>query len=266
MSRIKSGLGWRRDAPDPRDQMYSVSLARLQALPASVDLTPAFPVYNQGRIGSCTANALAAAIEFDRLKAGQTPEFTPSRLFIYFNERMIEGDVPLDGGAQIRDGVKCLQQQGVCTENSWPYDDTPAPYEGGPFPVGSRPVTNPPQACYDEAAEYTITSYQRLSQTLSQLQGCLASGYPFVFGFSVFDSWYNSPNPTTTIPLPSGGDKVIGGHAVLCVGYNNEAQLFKIRNSWGDQVGDNGYFYMPYSYLTSPNLASDFWVINATKD
>lgn len=114
MKRRISRLGWVRDLPDPRDHVYSAPLATLQALPQSVDLQPTFPIYDQGRIGSCTANALAGAVQYDRLKNGQSPDFVPSRLFIYYNERVIEGDPGNDGGAQLRDGIKSLQQQGAC--------------------------------------------------------------------------------------------------------------------------------------------------------
>lgn len=238
----------------------------LQALPPSVDLGGTFAIYDQGNIGSCTANALAAAVQYDRIKNGQEPDFVPSRLFIYYNERAIEGDISVDGGAFLRDGVKSLQQKGVCPETEWPYDATPAPTEGGAFPVGSRAVTAPSQQCYDDAANYTITSYQAVSQTLSQLQGCLASGYPFAFGFSVFSSWYNVDPTPTIVPMPSQDDTVVGGHAVLCVGYDNATNLFKIRNSWGAAEGDNGYFYFPYAYLLDSNLSNDFWTINALKD
>ncbi len=265
-TRIKRGLGWKRDFPDPRDHQFSVGLETLQALPPSVDLGGTFPVYDQGQLGSCSANALAAAVQFDRLKSGEDPAFVPSKLFIYYNERSLEGDIPVDGGAYLRDGVKSLQQQGVCPEAEWPYDATPAATEGGPFPVGSRAVTQPAQQCYNDAANYTITSYQAVIQTLSQLQGCLASGYPFAFGFSVFSSWYDVDPHPTVVPMPGQADTLVGGHAVLCVGYDNATNLFKIRNSWGPAEGDNGYFYFPYAYLLNSNLSSDFWVINAVKD
>lgn len=245
--------------------MYSAPLSVLQALPAVVDLEPKFQIYDQGRIGSCTANALAAAVQFDRLKNHQSPDFVPSRLFIYYNERVIEGDPGNDGGAALRDGIKTLQQQGVCPESEWPYDDTPAAFEGGPFPVGSRPATNPPQSCYNDAANYPIVSYQRLNQNLSQLQGCLASGFPFVFGFTVFDGWYKQNPRPAVIPVPSADDTPYGYHAVLCIGYDNSKSLFKVRNSWGPSEGDQGYFYMPYAYLTEPTLAGDCWVINSVK-
>jgi len=263
MKRKISRLGWVRDLPDPRDRIYSAPLGTLQALPPAVDLQPEFAIYDQGQMGSCTANALAGAVQYDRLKNNQPPDFVPSRLFIYYNERVIEGDPANDGGAQLRDGIKTLQQQGVCPETEWPYVDTPAPYEGGPFPPGSRAATHPPQNCYDDAIQHVIVNYQRLNQNLSQLQGCLAAGFPFAFGFTVFDGWYDQDPHPAVIPVPSQTDASVGGHAVLCVGYDNSTSLFKIRNSWGPAEGDKGYFYMPYAYVTEPTLANDLWVINA---
>ena len=212
--RMRGYLGWKRSLPDPRDHKFSVSRLTLQTLPAKIDLAPSFAVYDQGPIGSCTANALAAAVQFDRIKNHQNPDFVPSRLFIYYNERSIEGDIPVDGGAYLRDGMKSLSQQGVCPEADWDYQPASPATEGGPFPVGSKPVTQPPQACYDEAVKYCITNYQALDQSLPQLQGCLASGYPFVFGFSVFQSWWTDPAPTA-VPYPPAGDSCVGGHAVL---------------------------------------------------
>jgi C1A family cysteine protease len=262
-------LGWKPDFPDPRDQFFSAARSTLQAMPASFDLTVAdprinFPIYDQGEIGSCTANALAAAVAFDRLKSGQSPDFVPSRLFIYYNERQLENSTPYDAGARLRDGVKTLQQAGVCPEAEWPYVPTPPLTDGGLFPLGSKPATQPPQQAYNDAANYTITSYQALQQTLSQLQGALVSGFPFVFGFSVFASWTDTD--PTVVPLPLNSDSQTGGHAALAVGYDNATALFKFRNSWGTSAGENGYFYIPYSYLLDASIASDFWVINAVRD
>jgi len=165
----------------------------------------------------------------------------------------------------LRDGIKTLHHQGVCPETEWPYDDTPATYEGGPFPAGSGPATEPSKSCYSDAAKYKITSYRRLKQTLGQLQGCIAAGFPFAFGFTVFDGGYSQQPRPRAIPLPAQSEHPVGGHAVLCVGYDSTTGLFKIRNSWGSSEGDNGYFYMPYAYVTEPTLASDFWAINAVK-
>ncbi len=256
-------LGWVRDELDRRDHLFSDPFTVLSAMPKSFDLRPQCPpVYNQGRIGSCTANAIAGAIQFDRKKNRQSPDFVPSRLFIYYNERVIERSVANDSGAQIRDGIKSVNKLGVCPETEWPYDDTPAPTDGGPFPHGSKPATRPSAAAYQDAKTCTVVSYQRLVQNLGQLKGCLAQGFPFVFGFTVFDSIYDaSGKPKTIFPLPSTNDQTIGGHAVMAVGYDDDKLLFTFRNSWGKAVGDAGYFYLPYSYVTDSQLSSDFWTI-----
>ena len=126
------------DLPDNRDHLYAAPLAKLRLLPGKVDLRRQCPkVYDQGQIGSCTANAIAAAIEFDRRKQ-KLSDFIPSRLFIYYNERSMEHSVPLDNGAQIRDGIKSVAKQGACPEMEWPYDDTPA---------DSTPLASGREAC-----------------------------------------------------------------------------------------------------------------------
>ncbi|QDX30453.1 C1 family peptidase [Dickeya poaceiphila] len=264
--RRKSLLGYTPDHPDIRDHLYAPDPSVLKTLPSKVDLTPTFEVYDQGPIGSCTANALAGAVEFERLKIGEQPNFIPSRLFIYYNERAVEGSVKYDSGARIRDGIKVLHKLGVCPEEEWPYVATPAQGEGGEFPPGSPAATKPPARCYQDAQNYTITNYQRLHQDLSHLQGCLACGFPFVFGFMVYSSWMTLGDPPTVVPMPSGNDKLEGGHAVMCVGYDNATQLFKFRNSWGKDVGENGYFYMPYAYMLERRLVTDIWAINTVKN
>ena len=137
-----AGYGWKPDLPDQRDFSYSVSRAG-QAAPTLVDLRPQCPpVYDQGQIGSCTANAIAAALEFDMMRQ-QQEAFTPSRLFIYYNERLMEGTVASDAGANIRDGIKSVASVGDCPETLWPYDDTPALAPGNTFPPNAKAATAP---------------------------------------------------------------------------------------------------------------------------
>lgn len=253
-------LGWNPDLPDHRDFQYSAPLAKLIALPPKVDLRKGCPpVYNQGDLGSCTANAIAGGVQFDRRKSGQKPDFLPSRLFIYYNERNIEHHVHYDAGARIRDGIKAVSKLGVCSEKEWPYSNIAPPTEDAPFPPNAPAGQTPPAKCYADAKKYKVLSYQRISQSLSQMRGCLAEGYPFAFGFTVYSKWYN--NPTAVLPTPAANESAVGGHAVLAVGYDDAKQLFTFRNSWGAQVGDKGHFYMPYSYLTDAGLANDFWTI-----
>jgi C1A family cysteine protease len=258
-------LGWVRDLPDHRDFLYAAPLHKVTP-PPKVDLRPAFGFspYDQGRIGSCTANAIAGGIQYDRHKARQEPSFLPSRLFIYYLERALEHTIALDAGAQIRDGMKSVAKYGVCPETLWPYDGTPADESTRIFPPDSRAIQKPSAEANKEAAKYKLTSYFRVVQSLKQLQGCLAEGYPFVFGFAVFDSlWDDAGEPKTTVPLPTPSEAPVGGHAVLAVGYDDEQRHFIVRNSWGADVQDGGHFYLPYAYITDKNLADDFWTIRA---
>ena len=205
-------------------------------------------MYDQGQLGSCTANAIAAALEFDQMKEKQQV-FMPSRLFIYYNERVMEGTVNEDSGAQIRDGIKSVAQQGDCPETLWPYDIT-------------KFAVKPPAQCYQQALKFKALQYQRLSQILNQLKGCLASGYPFVFGFTVYSSFESQQVAQTGhAPMPSPPEASVGGHAVMAVGYDDSQNWFIVRNSWGVGWGMQGYFTLPYAYLLEQNLANDFWTI-----
>jgi len=247
--------GWIPDLPDQRDHLYAAPVVHLAKLPPKVDLRGKCPApYDQGELGSCTANAIAGAIQFDRMKQKLKNNFVPSRLFIYYNERVIEGTVQSDSGAQIRDGIKSVAHDGDCPEKEWPYDIAK---------FAAKPVAG----CYKDALRYKALTYQRVVQTLSQLKGCLASGYPFVFGFTVYESFESDAVAKSgALPMPAPKEKVLGGHAVLAVGYDDSEQRFIVRNSWGKTWGLHGYFTMPYAYLTDNNLADDIWTIRVIAD
>ena len=264
MSQIKRQYNWKRDKLDPRDHLYKVGhpLAPQAALPSVVDLSPACsPVRDQGEMGCCSGFALAGAYEYLELmdlKAKMTLAGAPemfdltqfsevSELFIYYGERVLEGTVNEDSGAEIRDGIKVLARLGVCRETLWPYADT-------------NLLKQPVQAAYDEAAQHKVIQYQRLN-ILDDIRHCLASGFPVAFGFDVyanFESDYCAK--TGDLQMPASGEPLVGGHAVLDVGYDDNARKLKIRNSWGPEWGLAGYFTMPYEYVDQ-GLASDFWTI-----
>lgn len=247
--------GWHPDIDDQRDVPHVVPTAIARALPAKKDLRPGCPpVYDQGKLGSCTANAIAAAIAFEQKRLKTPDKFTPSRLFIYFNERDIRGTIHCDTGAPLRAGMKAVNQLGVCPEEkaspgAWPYDLT-------------QFEARPPQVCYEAAKHVRALSYHRLRHKLSDLKGCLAEGYPFVFGITVYESFEGpAVRQSGVVPLPKLDEKVIGGHAVMAVGYDDSRNVLIARNSWGHAWGDQGYFYLPYEYLIERGLARDFWTI-----
>lgn len=242
--------GWIPDLPDQRDYLYAAPFEAGTPLPSKVDLRQNCPpVYDQGQLGSCTANAIAGAIEFDRMKQNLIPLFTPSRLFIYYNERSIEGTTASDSGAQIRDGIKSIGAQGVCPEPEWPYDI-------------SKFENQPPASCYQDAVAHKAILYKRLVRDLNQMRGCLASGYPFVLGITVYASFESQAVAQSgQVPMPASNEQLLGGHAVLAVGYDDDQQTLLVRNSWGPSWGMNGYCTLPYGYVGQRNLSSDFWVI-----
>ena len=210
-------------------------------------------VANGIAVHNCTANAIAGAIEFDQMKQNLSPVFVPSRLFIYYNERVIEGTVNTDSGAQLRDGMKSAGTQGVCPEDMWPYN------------IANFEV-QPTDDCYQAALQHKAILYQRVTRNLDQMKGCLASGYPFVFGFTVYESFESKQVAQSGhAPMPQPGEQTLGGHAVLAVGYDDANQWFIARNSWGTGWGMQGYFTLPYAYLASRSLSSDFWTVRVVQ-
>lgn len=253
MRQILGHYGWIPDLPDARDQLYRAPRAA-GTPPPSVDLRAGCtPVYDQGELGSCTANAISGAIEFDQRKQKMTQPFPPSRLFIYYNERALEGSIQTDSGAMLRDGIKSVASLGTCPESMWPY-------------VAEKFTDRPPAQCYKVGRLHPAVQYSRLPQDLGQMKLCLAAGYPFIFGFTVYESFETDEVAATGIvPMPSSSEVVLGGHAVMAVGYDDASSRFLVRNSWTQEWGMRGYFTMPYAYAADNNLADDFWTIRLVK-
>ncbi|MDR3559121.1 MAG: C1 family peptidase, partial [Candidatus Pacebacteria bacterium] len=205
----KNRYGWKPDTPDQRDFKF---IARKIKIPKSVDWRDGMPsVYNQGDLGSCTANAIAAAVDYERKKQGER-FISPSRLFIYYNERAMENTVQSDAGASIRDGIKSVKNQGDCPEKEWLY-------------VISKFKIKPAAKCYADALKYEVVKYVRVNTQIAALKKALA-GRPVVFGFSVYESFESDAVAKTGIvPLPESSERVLGGHAVVAVGYDDSRQL-----------------------------------------
>jgi C1A family cysteine protease len=240
-------LGWIPDLPDRRDFVYKVSKPIAQ--PPRIDLPIRLVPCDQGQLGSCTANAIVKAVEYDRIKQGLT-DFQSSRLFLYYNERAMRGWQDIDSGAFIRDGIKSMSNQGDCPEDEWPY-------------VESKFADKPSDSCYVNALLFKALNYHRMTPTLYDMRGCLVNGVPFVFGFTVYDNFPWSGNGDVQMPTLENFSQ--GGHAVLCVGYDDTTKRFKFLNSWGLGWGRSGYGTIPYEYLTNPGLSHDFWVISTVQ-
>ena len=301
---LKRKYKWKPSIVDPRDKKHIFSHRFVSKIKPTVDLrnSDCMPeVYEQGSLGSCTANALAAAFEYDHNKSvslvqctrpfhtsrrskkkskkkaqdrnemkmifdnwaqmvdtcPSTPasspinmksdRFRPSRLFIYWNERNKEGTVQSDSGASLRDGMDVIHTLGVCSEDCWPYNE-------GEF------AQKPNDKSFEMALQHKSRSYTRLHNDLCQLKTALQYNFPVVFGFTVFES-FESENVAHTgiMDMPTKNEKVLGGHAVMLCGYDDKTEMFIVRNSWGSEWGDKGYFYMPYEFIKQ--YASDFWVL-----
>ncbi|MFA6143092.1 MAG: C1 family peptidase [Candidatus Omnitrophota bacterium] len=237
--------GWVPDIPDQRDYLYS-AIRPVIRLPKKVDLREDCSIVeNQGALGSCTAQALAGNLEFLDKKIDDD-YIDVSRLFIYYNERVLIDTVDYDSGAMLRDGIKTLKNDGACGEGTWPYK----------IKLFDK---KPTVKCYTEAKKRRIVSYHRITR-LSEMLACLAEGYPFVFGFTVYESFEaQSVARTGVVNMPEAGEEAIGGHAVMACGFDQAKKRFLVRNSWGADWGQDGYFTMPYEYLET--LADDFWTI-----
>lgn len=239
-----------RDKPDSRDYKYQITNIAQQN---SVDLRIYCSlIENQGNLGSCTGQAIAGAIEMLNKRNRKTTDI--SRLFIYYYERVLLGTVNYDSGAYIRDGIKVTNKQGAPLESFWPYDITK-------FKL--KPSTN----SINDAARRKVTLYERVDDHNGVLDA-LNNGFPVIIGFSVYSSFMsNTVARTGVMPYPNiSTEKLLGGHAVLLVGYDKSRGVYIARNSWGTSWGENGYFYMPFAVIQNPSMSFDFWVIKSVNN
>jgi C1A family cysteine protease len=215
-------------------------------IPAIVDLRNKLPViYDQGNLGSCTANALCYCFDYV-----DDTNFYPSRLFLYYNVRMLDKNVNQDAGSTLTQGIVALEKYGISSENLWPY-------------IIPKFRDKPSPNAYLDASKHKLLSAKRVQQTMSSMKGCLQSGFPFVTGIMIYSSFEsNVATKTGYIPMPNTRtERLLGGHAVTCVGYNDTRGVWIMKNSWGTGWGDNGNFYLPYNYLLSASLSGDLWQI-----
>ena len=243
----KHSYGYIKSKPDHRDYVYRrIS----KTLPDSVDLRPlASPVRDQGQLGSCTGFAIAVGLREFLENVDKWPFTELSPQFLYYQERVIEGTVGYDSGAEPRDGLKVLASMGCAPESDDPYNVSTFTQE-------------PSSAAVADAKFYPISIYSNLA-TLTDVQDAHANGLGVVLGFEVYESFENI-GADGVMPMPKPNEQDLGGHCVFSVGYKNDTTYpgggyLIVKNSWGTGWGDKGYFYMPYAYVNPTNV-SDMWV------
>lgn len=270
-------MGWLPDFPDLRDytqehelikeMIRKVGITKVNSsyqLPASVDLSKwCSPIENQGNLGSCTAQAGVGLVEYYENRAFGKYE-NASRLFLYKTTRDLL-NLTGDTGAYIRTTLGALALFGVPPEKYWPYDI-------------SKFDNEPLAFCYSFGQNYKTINYFKLDtlglsseDLLTRIKTYLLNGIPSMFGFTVYSS-YTQANKTGKIPYPSSKETVVGGHAVVAVGYDDTLKITNtisnktttgallIRNSWGMSWGASGYGWLPYDYVLN-KIAIDFWSI-----
>lgn len=232
----------------PQTELKFKTFAKV-SLPETVDLRSQFPqVYDQGNLGSCTANALCAVFEFETVDENIDKGFKPSRLFVYYNERKLENTINEDSGALLSDGIKSMKKYGVCSEKDCPY-------------IIENFTHKPSTIAYKNALNHKVINASNIHQDLTSMKLSLVNKNPFVVGIAIYSS-FESDQVTKTgiVPIPKAGEECLGGHAVVVCGYTKDHWI--LRNSWGPKWGDKGYFYLPYLYLLDSNLSSDLWNIS----
>lgn len=238
--------GWKKGPVRPKPFKY-VPRHHLFALPTNTDLESQCPtVYDQADLGSCTANAASGLAQFIMKKAGY-PDWFPSRLALYWWNRLQEGTVNSDSGASLHDAMNTLVRFGVPHESLWQYDTTK-------FKV------KPAKAVWSDAYWHSIQQGLAVDQNIDHIKARLAEGFPIIFGFTVYESFESDAVAASGImPMPQANEQIMGGHAVMAVGYDDTTRMIKVRNSWGPTWGKKGYFFMPYDFITNPNYCDDFW-------
>jgi C1A family cysteine protease len=233
--------------PDPydhRDWIYALKQIPLREI---VDLRNwAPPVEEQLHLGSCTGQAMAGAYELMINQKYPDKFVNLSRLFIYYNARLLEDCVNEDSGAYIKDVIQAVKQYGICTELIWPY-------------IIENFAITPTINSYEDAQSRTITKYHRV-ETIAQMLDAINNNYPILFGMKVYESFDDLHYKTTVLPMPTKNDDVLGGHSMCLVGYDLPKRLVLARNSFGPDWCMNGYCWISFDYVEQEFV--DMWVFD----
>ena len=248
-------LNWKKGPQDSRDYKSVRHLSAPVELPSEFELDRQIPIYDQEDIGSCVSNSACACYRYEHAQVTGDFKFDPSRLFEYYNARKLQGWENEDSGAYIRDGFKAMNKWGLANESKWPY-------------VTRDFAKNPPADVYNDGLNNVTVKYAAVEQKESTIKQTLLSGAAVSFGFNVYSSFmygswqYQSP---AIMPIPKKSEEFLGGHAVTIIGFSDSKKAFLIQNSWGTDWGNNGKFWMPYSFVLNTSECDDFWAIETIK-
>jgi len=236
---LKLSFGWKPGAKTIEGEMYFSPIG-FGTLPEEFTLKDKFtqPIQTQSHIPSCVAHAISSLIYYRMTRES-------SRLFTYYNARLIEGSIGKFVGTTIESGIQTLSKWGWCDEANWEYNT-------------NKCNIAPSSSLYVEAEQNKIANAKRLPRDLDVLKTALCSGDPFCLGFLVFEE-FEGAEENGVVKLPKDTTSPMGGHAVLAVGYSDSRQCILARNSFGPTWGDEGYLWIPYDYLTTEELSDDFW-------
>jgi C1A family cysteine protease len=205
-------------------------------------------IFDQGKMNSCVSNATALAISY------LNNDFIPSRLFIYYNARLIRNyGIETDIGVAVVDGCASVQQFPPCQETLWPY-------------VAKNHPIKPPENAYSNPIILNDFTYFAVKQNLNDIKHCINDGNPIIFGIVLYQSFYDyTTTKTGVVKMPKTTTEVQkGGHCILMVGYDDTTQCVTCANSWGTYWGNRGFFTLPYQYLLDPDLSFDFYILKFT--
>ena len=243
-------------------ELPTLTAEDIAALPAKYDFSDKMPkIHNQGKLGSCTAQAITISMEYQLKEQNNAQQLSP--LFLYYNERKLMGTIKEDSGASLSDGIKAISTWGVCRESMWTYSDDMKKY-----------MVKPSKDAYEDAKNYMgldgiRTSY--VSYSLESIKSRLSRGIPVVFGIYVYPSFESSTTEASgKVPMPTSKERPLGGHALMFTGYDDETKEFKFANSWGEKWGDKGFGYLKYDYVMNVGAtsrypyfyANDIWSID----
>jgi hypothetical protein len=241
----------------PRRRFPALALDYYPPLPPQGSvITTGFlpPIWDQGQTSSCVGHGTTRAIAYARAKQG-LPYVDLSRLFPYWNARVVEGGQATDSGASVGDGIAASLQFGDC-----PYTDLPTD--------AALVTTQPSSQIFANAIKhraFTATRIFGANPTAFQyrFKHCIdLLGFPVVFGFTVYESFESDQVANTGVaPMPGPNEQIVGGHCVAAVAYDDTTQLVTCDNSWNTTWGQAGRFQLPYSYIFDPDMADDFHAI-----